>query len=293
MKETNEGKPKILRKPEWLRIKLPGTDEYAFLKDHLKRHHLHTICESGNCPNMGECWAAGTATFMILGNICTRNCRFCSVEKGNPLPPDADEPNRIANAVRELGIKHCVLTSVTRDDLDDGGAGIWAETIRLIKEIIPGITIEALIPDFHGNETAIQKLIDSNPDVISHNLETVKRLTPLIRIKARYETSLKVIQFLSANGVRTKSGLMLGLGETDDELFESIEDLYNNGCQVLTMGQYLQPTKSNFPVERYINPDRFEEYKAFALSIGFQQVESNPLVRSSYHAEKHIKNSDK
>lgn len=284
----SEKRNKYQRKPDWLKIKLPQASEYAFLKDHLKRHNLHTICESGNCPNLGECWALKTATFMILGNICTRNCRFCSVEKGRPLPAEKDEPQQIADAVRELGIRHCVLTSVTRDDISDGGASIWADTIRTIQQSCPETRIEALIPDLNGKKEDILKIIDSKPDVISHNIETVKRLTPLIRIKAKYDISLNVLSFLSSQGCIVKSGIMVGLGESDKEIIKTIHDIASTGCNILTIGQYLQPGLTNHPVERYVSPDQFNIYKNVALQMGFASVESAPLVRSSYHAEKHI-----
>jgi lipoic acid synthetase len=275
-----------LRKPEWLRIKLPSTEQYSYIKSHLKRHGLHTICESGNCPNQGECWAARTATFMILGDVCTRNCRFCAVNTGKTLTADQGEPTRIAEAVAELGIRHCVLTSVTRDDLEDGGADIWAATIRAVKEKCPRTTVEALIPDMMGNADDLATVIAAGADVVAHNIETVRRMTPLIRIKAKYDTSLYVLKVLADAGVRTKSGIMVGLGETDDEVKECIQDLKAAGCSILTIGQYLQPTRENVPVQRYVTPETFEEYKAFAKEAGIAFVESGPLVRSSYHAEK-------
>ena len=275
-----------LRKPEWLRIKLPSTEQYSYIKSNLKRHGLHTICESGNCPNQGECWAARTATFMILGDVCTRNCRFCAVNTGKALTADPGEPARIAEAVAELGIRHCVLTSVTRDDLDDGGAALWAATIRAVKEKCPGTTVEALIPDMMGNSEDLATIIAAGADVIAHNIETVRRMTPLIRIKAKYDTSLYVLKVLADAGVRTKSGIMVGLGETDEEVQECIRDLKTAGCSILTIGQYLQPTRENVPVQRYVSPDTFDEYKAYAKEAGIAFVESGPLVRSSYHAEK-------
>ncbi len=275
-----------LRKPEWLRIKLPSAEQYSYVKEHLERHHLHTICESGNCPNQGECWAAKTATFMILGNICTRNCRFCGVNSGVPEGTDSNEPERLALAVKELGIKHCVLTSVTRDDLEDGGADIWAQTILAIKALSPATTIEALIPDFQEKRSSLEQIISAAPEVIAHNIETVERLSPEIRIKAQYRRSLSVLKFFADHGCRTKSGIMVGLGETDDEVRECIQDLTTAGCSILTIGQYLQPSREHHPVHRYVDPSQFAEYKDFALGVGIRFVESGPLVRSSYHAEK-------
>lgn len=263
-------------------------ENYSRVKRLVEQKRLHTICTSGNCPNIGECWNSGTATFLILGDICTRACKFCATKTGKPLPPDPQEPARLAESVRILQLRHCVITSVDRDDLPDGGASFWAETIRSVKNNNPGITIEALIPDFNGQEQDIQKIIDAGPDVISHNIETVRRLTPLIRTKARYETSLDVLKFISAKGKTAKSGFMLGLGETGDEIEESIADIYGTGCRVLTVGQYLQPTMSHMEAVEYVSPEIFEEYKKLALLTGFEFVECNPLVRSSFHAEKHI-----
>jgi lipoic acid synthetase len=282
-------KSTLLRKPYWLKIKkLPAAGEYALIKSHLRKNHLNTICESGNCPNIGECWAAGTATFMILGDICTRNCKFCAVEKGKPLNVDTEEPKNIANVIAELKLHHCVITSVTRDDLKDGGANHWAETVKQIKALSPGTTIETLVPDFDGNVEALDIVINSRPDIISHNMETVKRLTQVIRVKADYDLSLNVINRISSSGIRSKSGFMLGLGETEVEVIEAIKDLYSNGCRILTIGQYLQPTVNNHPVFRYVDPEDFARLKQAALDIGFEFVESGPFVRSSYHAEKHI-----
>ncbi len=278
----------ILRKPEWLRIRLTKAQDYSILREVLERGQLHTICESGACPNKGECWGAGTATFMILGDICTRNCRFCNVKTGKPLPADPGEPERVASAVSSMQVKHCVLTSVDRDDLPDGGAGIWAETIKAVKAASPGTTIEALIPDFKGSKQDIQKVIEAGPEVISHNLETVKRLTSEVRLYANYQTSLEVIEFIASSGTRAKSGIMLGLGETEEEIFETMDDLLRAGCQVLTLGQYLQPTRRHLPVQKYVHPDDFKRYGEIARKKGFRFVESDPLVRSSYHAEKHL-----
>ncbi len=281
-------KPSLPKKPEWLKIKLPNTDHYAQLKSKLRKYHLHTICESGNCPNQGECWAAGTATFMILGNTCTRNCLFCNVNHGKPEPPEPEEAIRVAMAVQELGIRHCVLTSVTRDDLKDEGAGLWAATIRAVKDQVPGVSIEALIPDFHARPELIMMVAESGPEVISHNLETVRRLSPEIRPAADYDRSLQVLTILSESGYRAKTGLMAGLGETDEEINESIEDIYRTGTRILTIGQYLRPGKENLPPDRYVEPLQFNRYRQYAIDLGFKHVESAPLVRSSYHAEKHI-----
>ena len=286
--EKNKSSP-YLKKPSWLRIKLPSADEYSHMKGVLNEQHLHTICESGACPNKGECWSAGTATFMILGNICTRNCGFCNVTTGKPLPPDPREPMRVAEAARKTKVKHCVITSVDRDDLPDGGARIWAETIRAVKKLCPGTTIEALIPDFKGREEDIQKVIDAAPEVISHNLETVRKLTAQVRTFAKYETSLKVLNYITSKGIRTKSGIMLGLGETEEEILETMDDLLAVGCEVLTIGQYLQPSAGNLRVQKYVTPEDFERYREIARKKGFRFVESAPLVRSSYRAEKHVK----
>lgn len=252
-------------------------------------NHLHTICTSGNCPNIGECWNRGTATFMILGDICTRACKFCATKTGKPLSPDPDEPMRLAESVKAMHLKHCVITSVDRDDLPDGGAKFWADTISMIKAINPEITMETLIPDFDAKPELIQKIIDAGPNVISHNVETVKRLTPVIRTKAKYERSLSVIKYISGKGKIAKSGFMLGLGENEEEITQTILDLYHSGCKILTIGQYLQPGPDYMEVVEYITPEKFEEYRIFAHEIGFSFVESSPLVRSSFHAENHIK----
>lgn len=276
------------QKPDWLKIRIPAGKEYLGVKDIVNRHKLHTICTSGNCPNMCDCWERGTATLMILGDICTRSCKFCNVKTGKPLPADLDEPVRVAESVKLMGLKHCVLTSVDRDDLDDGGAAIWAETIRQIKEKNPGTTIEALIPDFQGNAEHLQLVIDSGPEVISHNLETVKRLTPLVRSVASYDRSLEVIRRISESGIRSKSGLMTGLGETPQEILEAMDDLRAAGCEVFTLGQYLQPSKKHLPVASFTTPEEFEKFRQTGLEKGFIHVESQPLVRSSYRAEKHV-----
>ncbi len=280
---------KYIKKPEWLRRHLTRATDYKKVKNTLNEESLHTICESGLCPNKGECWNAGTATFMILGDICTRSCGFCNVKTGKPLPPDPKEMERVASAVRKMGVKHCVITSVDRDDLPDGGASHWAGTIKSIKKEVPGTTIEALIPDFKGNEDDIQKVINAAPEVISHNLETVRKLTKEVRVYANYETSLSVIRYISKNSdIRTKSGIMLGLGETEADILQTMDDLLDAGCEVITIGQYLQPSRKHLPVQAYIHPDDFARYGEIARSKGFSFVESAPLVRSSYHAEKHV-----
>lgn len=278
------------RLPDWLRVQRASGEKYTMVKKIIEQNGLHTICTSGNCPNIGECWNAGTATFMILGDICTRACRFCGTKTGKPLPPDPGEPQRIALSVKAMNLRHAVITSVDRDDLPDGGAAFWAETIRTIKRINPGITVEALIPDFDGRPENIQRVIDAAPEVISHNIETVRRLTPLIRTKAKYEKSLDVLKYNARSGLVTKSGFMVGLGENEQEVLEAIFDIRGTGCTVLTIGQYLQP-KAGFmePVE-YITPGKFSEYRLRALSAGFDFVECEPLVRSSFHAEKHVGN---
>jgi lipoyl synthase len=276
------------RKPDWLKIRLPMTSSFSEVKSIIREHKLHTICTSGDCPNMGECWDAGTATFMILGDICTRACKFCAVKTGKPIAVDTDEPLKLAESIKLLKLKHSVITSVDRDDLEDGGASVWAESIKKVKLLNPGITIEVLIPDFQGNTDLVQIIIDEKPNVISHNLETVRRLTPNVRSRAKYDTSLKVIEFISNSGIRSKSGIMLGIGETSEEVIETMKDLRNVGCQVMTIGQYLQPTLKNLEVLEYIKPEVFAEYKQIGLDLGFRFVESGPLVRSSYHAEKHI-----
>jgi len=286
--ETIEKKSKIT-KPDWLKIKLPSGREFSEVKQNVEQHKLHTICESGKCPNQTECWGVGTATLMILGNTCTRSCMFCSVETGNPEVVDITEPVRVAESVKLMGLKHVVITSVDRDDLTDGGSKIWAATIRAIRRHNPGVTMETLIPDFKGIAENIQRVIDVKPEVVSHNLETVKRLTREVRIQAKYERSLEVLLQLKEGGIeRTKSGIMLGLGETQEELFEAMDDLRNSKVDILTLGQYLQPTKKHLPVVRYITPEEFNRYKEVALSKGFRYVESGPMVRSSYHAEKHL-----
>ncbi|GIV41114.1 MAG: lipoyl synthase [Vicingaceae bacterium] len=283
-----EIKSEIKKKPEWLRVKLPVGENYKKVRNIVDEYKLHTICQSGNCPNMGECWGAGTATFMILGNICTRSCGFCAVATGRPLPPDPDEPMRVAMSVKLMGVKHCVITSVDRDDLKDGGSIIWAETVKAVRKVSPGTTMETLIPDFKGVRENIQRIIDVAPEIVSHNMETVKRLTRQVRVQAKYERSLEVLRILKEGGMRTKSGIMLGLGETEDEVIETMQDLRNAGVDILTLGQYLQPTPKHLPVAEFIKPEKFKEYKQIGLEMGFKFVESGPLVRSSYHAEKHL-----
>ena len=285
---TTNTETKLLRKPEWLRVKLPTGKEYAQVREIVSKHKLHTICESGNCPNMGECWGEGTATFMILGNICTRSCGFCNVATGRPLAVDLQEPKRIAESVRLMNVKHCVITSVDRDDLKDGGSIIWAETINAIRAASPQTKFETLIPDFQGIWENLQRIIDVKPDIVSHNLETVRRLTKQVRIQAKYERSLELIKRLHDAGMKTKSGIMLGLGETEKEVYETMDDLRKVGCDVLTIGQYLQPTPKHLPVVAFIRPETFANYKLKGMEMGFRFVESGPLVRSSYHAEKHV-----
>jgi len=276
------------RKPEWLRVKLPVGKEYAHVRGLVDKHKLHTICESGNCPNMGECWGAGTATFMILGNICTRSCSFCAVATGRPLAVDLEEPERVATSVQLMNVKHCVITSVDRDDLKDGGSIIWAETIRAIRAKSPETTLETLLPDFKGQWDNLARVLEEAPEVVSHNLETVRRLTKEVRIQAKYDRSLECLKHISEAGLRTKSGIMLGLGETEDEVLESMDDLVANGVHILTLGQYLQPTRKHHQVIEYIHPDQFAKYKEIGMQRGFRVVESGPMVRSSYHAEKHL-----
>ena len=277
-----------VRKPKWLKVKLPTATAYKNVRSVVKKHKLHTICESGNCPNTGECWGAGTATFMILGNICTRSCGFCNVQTGRPLSVDINEPRNIANSVKIMKVKHAVITSVDRDDLKDGGSNIWAETVNEIRKVNPNTTLETLIPDFKAKKEDIQKIIDVAPEVVSHNMETVERLTKKVRIQAKYRRSLDVLNILNKSGVRTKSGIMLGLGEKDEEVIQTMKDLLDVGVTIMTIGQYLQPSKKHLPVFEYVHPDKFEMFKNIGIKLGFRIVESGPLVRSSYHAEKHL-----
>lgn len=276
------------RLPGWMRSELPSGEKYSKVKRLIAENKLHTICTSGNCPNKGECWNAGTASFMILGDKCTRNCRFCYVKNLIPDPVDWNEPARLAETIRMLELKHCVITSVDRDDLPDGGAAFWAATIRKVKELNPGTTMETLIPDFLAKRELVQQVIDARPDVISHNLETVRRLTPKIRSTARYDRSLRVISYVAESGIVSKSGIMLGLGETPAEVLEAMDDLKKAGCKVLTLGQYLQPDPHLMKVVEYIMPEQFKLYRKEAYARGFRYVESSPLVRSSYHAERHV-----
>ncbi len=279
-----------IRKPHWLKVKLPSGDNYKELRQIVETHNLHTICSSGRCPNMGECWGERTATFMILGNICTRSCGFCNVATGKPLPADLAEPEKVAKSIQLMGVKHAVITSVDRDDLPDGGAGLWAATIRKIRDYNPDITMETLIPDFQGKEHLLDIIIKEAPEVVSHNLETVRRLTKQVRKQAKYDRSLAVLKYLKDQGInRTKSGIMLGLGETEDEVIETMKDLRQAGVDVMTIGQYLQPSPKHLPVARYPHPDEFKKYEKIGLEMGFRFVESGPLVRSSYHAHKHIR----
>ena len=277
------------RKPEWLKIKLPMGQLSTEVANIVRGHNLHTICTSGMCPNQGECWGAGTATFMIAGNVCTRACKFCNVTTGRPAPLDPREPEHIANSVRLLGLKHAVITSVDRDDLDDLGADHWVRVIEAVKRENPNTTMEVLIPDFQGRRELVQQVINARPEVISHNLETVRRLSDSVRSRAKYDISLEVIRQVSESEVISKSGIMLGLGETREDILQTMDDLRAVGCKVMTIGQYLQPTAENLEVKEYVTPETFEEYGRIGLEKGFRHVESGPLVRSSYHAEKHIK----
>ncbi|TXK37804.1 lipoyl synthase [Pontibacter qinzhouensis] len=279
------GKP---RKPNWLRVKLPVGKEYAKVRNIVDEYKLHTICESGNCPNMGECWGAGTATFMILGNVCTRSCSFCAVATGRPNEYDTDEPRRVAEAIQLMGVKHAVITSVNRDELKDRGAAIWHDTVRLVKELSPATTIETLIPDVKANWDALITMISPGQEVVSHNMETVKELYRRVRPQAKYERSLEQTRRTKEYGKRTKTGIMLGLGETREQVYQAMDDLAANGCDILTLGQYLQPTKLHIEVAEFIHPDLFDHYREEGLKRGLKYVESGPLVRSSYHAERHV-----
>src|SRR4026208_196628 len=281
-------KPQRLKKPDWLRVKLPTGKNYLHVRQLVDHYRLHTICESGNCPNMGECWGAGTATFMILGNICTRSCGFCAVATGRPEPIDWDEPQRVAEAIHLMKVKHAVITSVDRDEIKDGGSIIWHNTIKAVKSLNPGTTLETLIPDFKGEKENIQRIIDAAPEVVSHNIETVERLTRQVRIQAKYWRSMEVLKTLKLGGMRTKSGIMLGLGEKKEEVIQTMRDLANAGVDVITIGQYLQPSKKHLPVHRFVHPDEFARFRQIGYELGFDYVESGPLVRSSYHSEKHV-----
>ena len=282
---TEDQRPK---KPNWLRVKLPIGEEYRHVRNLVDTHKLHTICESGNCPNMGECWGAGTATFMILGNICTRSCGFCAVATGRPEAVDWDEPQRVAEAIHLMKVKHAVITSVDRDELKDGGSIIWQNTIRAVYALNPNTTLETLIPDFKAEKENIQRIIEAHPDVVSHNIETTERLTKQVRVQAKYWQSMETLKILKEGGMRTKSGIMLGLGEAKEEVVQTLRDLAGSGVDVVTIGQYLQPTKKHLPVERFIHPDEFAEYREIGYNLGLDYVESGPLVRSSYHSEKHV-----
>jgi lipoic acid synthetase len=277
-----------IKKPSWLRVKLPIGENYKKVRSLVDEHKLHTICESGSCPNMGECWGEGTATFMILGNVCTRSCGFCAVKTGRPENVVTEEPHKVAHSIKTMGIKHAVITSVDRDDLKDGGSTIWVRTVEAVRRHSPGTTMETLIPDFAGNWENLQKIIDVAPEIVSHNLETVRRLTKEVRIQAKYDRSLEVLFRLKKGGMRTKSGIMLGLGESDEEILETLADLRSVKVDVVTLGQYLQPTPKHLPIAEFVTPDRFLKYKELGMEMGFKYVESGPLVRSSYHAEKHL-----
>lgn len=278
----------FIRKPEWLRTKIYSESSYSHVSTVLKEHGLHTICSSGRCPNQSECWSRGTATLMIGGDICTRACKFCNTKTGRPMPLDKNEPTNVAKSIQLMKLKHAVITSVDRDDLLDGGANHWAATISEIKRLNPQTTIEVLIPDFDGKTELIDLVINEKPNIISHNLETVRRITPLIRTKAKYDTSLKVLEYIASQGVVAKTGIMLGLGETEEEVLQLMDDAIAHNCKVLTIGQYMQPSRKHVQVSAYIHPDKFAEYKKIALDKGFTHVESGPFVRSSYHAEKHV-----
>jgi lipoic acid synthetase len=288
MSEIIEVGKKYTKKPDWLRVKLPIGKEYAGVRQIVSEHKLHTICESGSCPNMGECWGNGTATFMILGNTCTRSCGFCNVHTGRPLPVDWEEPKMVAQSIHLMKLKHAVITSVDRDDLKDGGSMIWSETVKEVRKLCPGITMETLVPDFQGKWENLQRIIDVHPEIVSHNLETVRRLTKEVRVQAKYERSLEVLKRLKEAGMKTKSGIMLGLGETEEEIHETMDDLRLVGVDVLTIGQYLQPSKKHLEVIEFIKPEIFARHKEIGLNKGFRFVESGPLVRSSYHAERHL-----
>jgi len=291
MQELPEVAPGLetrIKKPDWLRVKLPIGESYKHVRGLVDTHKLHTICESGNCPNMGECWGEGTATFMILGNICTRSCQFCAVATGRPKAVEWDEPQRVAEAILLMKVKHAVLTSVDRDELTDGGSIIWYNTIKAIKALTPTTTLETLIPDFRGIQEQINRIIEAAPEVVSHNMETVERITQKVRVQAKYRRSLGVLETLKKGGMRTKTGIMLGIGEEKQEVIQTMKELVDVGCDVLTLGQYLQPTKKHLAVQRFVHPDEFAELRQIGYELGFDFVESGPLVRSSYHSEKHV-----
>jgi len=276
------------RRPEWLKVRAPGGEDFARLKGMMRSKALHTVCEEARCPNISECWNAGTATFMIHGDTCTRSCGFCAVKTGRPLPVDYDEPRRVAEAVAAMDLRHAVITSVNRDELKDGGSEIWAETIRLVREAAPKTTIEVLIPDFKGNMANLQRVIDARPDILNHNTETVPRLYKRVRPQGRFPWTLEVLKESKRQGLRTKTGIMLGLGEVPDDVVQTMKDLRTVDVDILTLGQYLQPTKNHLPVDRFVHPDEFKQYEVLGLEMGFDVVESGPLVRSSYHAERHV-----
>ena len=282
---------RVIRKPEWLKIRLETSGDFSETGKIVKEHSLNTICQSGRCPNQNECWSRGTATFMILGDVCTRSCRFCATKTGKPLSPDKAEPDNVAKSISLMRLKHCVITSVTRDDLPDEGAAHWSNVIEKCKEINPETTTEVLIPDFNNRKDLLDTIIKSKPDIISHNIETVERLTPMVRSRAKYKTSLDVLKYISASSIVTKSGFMVGLGETEDEVLNTLKDLFDSGCRVVTIGQYLSPSIENLEVKEYITPEQFEKYKKSAYEIGFRHVEAGPLVRSSYMADKALKRS--
>lgn len=286
-------KNSILRKPEWLKIKRESCDDYALVAQLVEENGLHTICSSGKCPNKNECWNRGTATFMILGNICTRACKFCATATGKPLPVDENEPQKVANSIKIMKLKHAVITSVDRDDLPDGGAEIWAKTVLNVREKSPTTTVELLVPDFDGKTELLDIVIDSKPDILGHNIECVRRVTPETRSRAKYDVSLGVIKYIAESGIVAKSGIMLGVGETDEEVIETLSDLKAVGCRIVTIGQYLQPSSKHLPVSRYVHPDKFEELKQIGLEMGFDYIESGPLVRSSYMADKAISSCKK
>lgn len=287
MGET-EKKPMLLRKPEWLKIHLSSTDHYTYVSQVVHDHALHTICASGRCPNQSECWSRGTATFMVMGDVCTRSCRFCATRSGRPLPLDPSEPEKVAESVAMMKLKHCVITSVDRDDLADGGAEHWAKLVREIRQRNVNTTIELLIPDFDGREELVDMVIEAKPDIIGHNIETCRRMTPKVRSRATYDTSMKVLEHIASRGMICKSGMMVGIGETDDEVIETMRDLRAAGCNILTIGQYLQPTRQHYPVGRYVHPDTFDMYREKGLEMGFDYVASAPMVRSSYLADKAV-----
>ncbi len=285
--EIEKERPELGKRPDWLKVRLPSGENYKKVYELMRKSKLNTVCEEAKCPNLAECWNRKTATFMILGDTCTRSCGFCNVKVGMPTELDLDEPRRVAESVESMGLRHAVITSVNRDELKDGGALIFSETVRLIRERMPQTTIEILIPDFKGEEESFEIIMQNPPDILNHNLETVHRLYHAVRPQAKYERSLELIRWFKNKGLRTKSGIMVGIGETREEVFELIKDLYDHGCEIMTIGQYLQPTKNHLPVHRFVTLDEFQSYKEFGLKTGLKAVESSPLVRSSYHADKH------